>query len=135
MEIVSVSSIFAIVVIVVEILKLCFKKFVNFTNFIPLIASLLGAILGIIAYYCITSIIPVANVFHAIITGLMTGFSAVGSNQMILRFKELVEKNKQKKLENATKTEDLIIEQKPDEVQKVGDVLKVENIVENDIKK
>lgn len=95
MEMISVPSIMAIVGIIITLLKLAFKKYDNFANFVPLLSSLLGAILGIVAFYAVPAIMPTDNIFHAILFGLFSGMSATGSEQLIVQLKQYVATKKQ----------------------------------------
>lgn len=56
---------------------------------IPVWAALLGAILGIIAFYAIPDIIPADNIFTAILIGGASGLAATGTNQI---YKQLTKK-------------------------------------------
>ncbi|MCM1532848.1 MAG: phage holin family protein, partial [Ruminococcus flavefaciens] len=59
------------------------KENETFKRFIPLIAAALGAVLGVIAFYALPSIIPADNVFVALLIGIASGLTATGTNQII----------------------------------------------------
>ena len=50
---------------------------------VPAIAAGLGAVLGVVAFYAVPSIIPAANVVVAIVIGGASGLTATGANQII----------------------------------------------------
>ena len=58
----------------------------NLVRIIPVIAVALGVVLGIIAFYAVSGIMPADNVFTAIIIGGASGLAATGGNQI---FKQL----------------------------------------------
>lgn len=87
MEIICVPVIVAITYIVIE----AYKKWIangreKCLNFIPLIALILGGILGVAVFYIAPQIILVENVWLALVVGLCSGLSATGTNQI---FKQL----------------------------------------------
>ena len=87
MEIICVPVIVAITYIVIE----AYKKWIangreKWLNFIPLIALILGGILGVAVFYIAPQIILVENVWLAFVVGLCSGLSATGTNQI---FKQL----------------------------------------------
>ena len=90
MEMIGTTSIIALIVMIMSVLKSAFKKYSNFINFIPLISALLGATLGLIAFYAIPTIVPTDNLFHAIIYGLLNGLSTSGSVSLISNIKDFV---------------------------------------------
>jgi hypothetical protein len=87
MEIICVPAIVAIVYVVIELYK---KWLANgrekWLNFIPILALLLGGILGVAIFYIVPQIIIADNVWLALVVGLCSGLSAVGGNQI---FKQL----------------------------------------------
>ncbi len=60
----------------------------RFRKFIPLIAVLIGAILGASAFYIYPSVIPADNIFMAIIIGAASGGSATCANQVYKQMKK-----------------------------------------------
>ncbi len=102
-EIVSVPAIAAIVYIFMEIYRSLTKdKAGIWTNLIPLWAALLGAILGIVAFFAAPMIIPAENVIVAILVGMASGLSATGVNQI---WKQLTKAAEKKKTEEPKETD------------------------------
>jgi integral membrane sensor domain MASE1 len=58
---------------------------------IPIIAALLGAIIGVVTFYVYPSVLVADNIWQAIIMGGASGLTATGANQV---FKQL-QKNKE----------------------------------------
>ena len=83
LELISVPAIATIVYWVINIIKYAVQENEKFKRFIPLISAALGAILGLVAYYAVPSIIPAANVCVAILIGGASGLTATGTNQII----------------------------------------------------
>lgn len=87
MEIICVPVIVAIVYVVIE----AYKKWIangreKWLNFIPILALILGGILGVAVFYIAPHIILADNVWLALVVGLCSGLSATGTNQI---FKQL----------------------------------------------
>ena len=59
-------------------------------RFVPLISAALGAVLGVVAFFALPSIIPADNVCVAILVGGASGLTATGTNQII---KQLTKKD------------------------------------------
>lgn len=57
-------------------------------KFIPVICGALGAILGIVIFLTIPNFIPADNWAEAIATGIVSGLSATGINQIYKQLKE-----------------------------------------------
>ncbi len=83
LELISVPAIATIVYWVINIIKYAVKGNETFRRFIPLISAALGAVLGVIAFYAVPSIIPAANVCVAILIGGASGLTATGTHQVI----------------------------------------------------
>ena len=83
LELISVPAIATIVYCVMNIIKYAVQDNEKFKRFIPLISAALGAVLGLVAYYAVPSIIPAANVCVALLIGGASGLSATGTNQII----------------------------------------------------
>ena len=90
LELISVPAIATIVYWVMNIIKYAVQDNEKFKRFIPLISAALGAVLGLVAYYAVPSIIPAANVCVALLIGGASGLSATGTNQII---KQLTKKD------------------------------------------
>ena len=82
LELISVPAIATIVYWVINLIKSVVNN-EKFTRFIPLIATGLGVVFGVIAFFAIPSIIPAENIFVAIIIGGASGLTATGTNQVI----------------------------------------------------
>lgn len=80
LEIISVPVIVTIVYDMMELFKNAFGAD-RIGKFIPLLAVVLGAVLGFIAYYVYPAIIPAENVLTAILVGAASGWAATGANQ------------------------------------------------------
>jgi len=82
-NIVSVPVIATIVYWAVNLLKYTFNDSEKFKRFIPIISAILGAGLGILAYYIAPEIIIADNLLTALIISGASGLSATGTNQII----------------------------------------------------
>lgn len=87
MEIICVPAIVAVVYVVIELYK---KWLANgrekWLNFIPILALILGGVLGVAIFYIAPQIILADNVWLALVVGICSGLSATGTNQI---FKQL----------------------------------------------
>lgn len=81
MEIVSLPIIVSVVYGVIELLKLISKS-ESFNRVIPIIAAVLGVVLGIVIFYAVPSITFANNIVEAMIIGAVSGLSATGTNQI-----------------------------------------------------
>ncbi|MFA6595026.1 MAG: hypothetical protein WCT00_01780 [Bacilli bacterium] len=63
MELISIPSIATIVYWVINLLKYTFNNSEKFKRFIPLIATLLGIVFGVVCFFSLPEIIPADNVF------------------------------------------------------------------------
>ncbi|MFA6867013.1 MAG: phage holin family protein [Clostridia bacterium] len=115
LELVCVPTIAFIVYGAIEIGKKVTKQNVKFKQFIPVIAIVLGAILGIVSYYTTPSTIAAESALMAIIIGAVSGLTATGTNQI---FKQIIKHNEnnqtiigiglEKKEENIVEKEEAI---------------------------
>lgn len=80
---VSVPAIVAAVYWVVNLIKFTTKNNEKLLRFIPLIATGLGAIFGVICFFAVPNLLPASNVFVAIVLGGASGLTATGFNQAI----------------------------------------------------
>lgn len=82
----SVATIPFIVIVVYGIIELLKNAFFyeseKFRKFIPVYAALIGALIGVLTYWIAPEMIPAAKWYGAILTGLASGLSAVGVNQI-----------------------------------------------------
>lgn len=68
------------VYLLAEIFKAITKEKHN--KYIPIVCGTLGAILGIIIFFVAPELIPGKDVFCSLATGIISGFSATGINQV-----------------------------------------------------
>ena len=78
----------------------------KFKRFIPLIATGLGVICGVICYFALPEIIPADNIVVAIVLGGSSGLTSIGANQMSRQLFKKEESNDQKQEENPEKEKD-----------------------------
>ncbi len=90
LELISVPAIATIVYWVINIIKYAVQDNEKFKRFIPLISAGLGAVLGVVAFFALPSIISADNVCVAILVGGASGLTATGTNQII---KQLTKKD------------------------------------------
>lgn len=90
MEIICVPAIVSITYALIE----AYKKWIakgreKWLAFIPLIALVIGGILGVAIFYIAPQIIIASNVWWALVVGLCSGLSATGTNQIFKQLKKL----------------------------------------------
>ena len=83
LELVSVPAIAAVVYWVVNLIKYIVGENETFKRFIPLIATALGVVSGVVCFYALPSIIPATNLLVAIVIGGASGLTATGANQVL----------------------------------------------------
>lgn len=83
LELISVPAIVTVVYALIEIIKKCVGENEKFKRFIPLIATAIGVICGVVCFFALPSIIPASNVVVAIVIGGASGLTATGTNQII----------------------------------------------------
>lgn len=83
LNLISVPAIVAVVYWVINIIKHAVGENEKFKRCIPLIATALGIVCGIICFYALPSIIPAPNIVVAIVIGGASGLTATGTNQII----------------------------------------------------
>ena len=91
---------------VINIIKHAVGENEKFKRFIPLIATGLGVICGVICYFALPEIIPADNIVVAIVLGGSSGLTSIGANQMIRQLLKKEESNDQKQEENPEKEKD-----------------------------
>ena len=105
---ISVPAIAAAVYFVVKLIRYAASGNAKFERFVPLISAGLGIIFGVICFYAIPSCMPAENVVVAIVIGAASGFTAIGTDQMLKQFGKKTEtasendKQKQQADENAS---------------------------------
>ena len=58
----------------------------KFEKFVPLIAAALGVIFAVICFFALPKVTPADNVVIAIVIGAASGFTAIGTDQMMKQF-------------------------------------------------
>ena len=81
-EIATIPALAAIVYTIIDIVKTAMGGDEKFKRFIPLIACVLGAVCGVIAFYFVPGVMGTENLLVAIIIGAASGLSATGTNQV-----------------------------------------------------
>ena len=81
-EIATIPALAAIVYTLIDVTKTAIGGDEKFRRFIPLIALMLGAICGVVAFYCVPGVMETENLLVAIILGASSGLSATGTNQV-----------------------------------------------------
>ena len=81
-EITIIPALAAIVYTIIDITKTALGGDDKFGRFIPLIACTLGAVCGVVAFYCVPGVMETENLLVAIILGASSGLSATGTNQI-----------------------------------------------------
>lgn len=82
-EITTIPALAAIVYTIIDIVKTACGGDDKFKRFIPLIACALGAICGVVAFYCVPGVMETQNILVAIVLGAASGLSATGTNQAV----------------------------------------------------
>ena len=82
-DITTIPALAAIVYTVIDITKTAMGGDEKFKRFIPLIACILGAICGVVAFYFVPGVMGTQNLLVAIILGAASGLSATGTNQVV----------------------------------------------------
>ena len=82
-EIATIPALAAIVYTIIDIVKTAMGGDEKFKRFIPLIACILGAVCGVVAFYFVPGVFETENLLVAIILGASSGLSATGTNQAV----------------------------------------------------
>lgn len=89
LDIICVPAIVAVVFMLMEVYKKVIAKGKErYLTLIPVIAGVLGMILGVVFFYAFPSIMGTSNLAYAIILGLFSGLSATGCNQIFKQLKK-----------------------------------------------
>ena len=92
MDFVSVPTIVLFCYIVGEIYKVLFKNKEDTYKLIPVLVAIVGGVLGVLIYLTSPEMIfNVDNLWIALGIGIISGFSATGTNQVV---KQLIKKEK-----------------------------------------
>lgn len=89
MEIICVPAIVSITYALIEIYKKIVKGKEKWLKFIPLIAMIIGGILGVVIFFVLPQIIVANTWYIALIVGFASGLSSVGCNQTFKQLKKL----------------------------------------------
>ena len=81
-EITSIPALAAIVYTIIDIAKTALGGDERFKRFIPLVACVLGAGCGVVAFYCVPGVMETENLLVALVLGAASGLSATGANQI-----------------------------------------------------
>ena len=81
-EIAIIPALAAIVYTLIDVTKTALGGDEKFKRFIPLIAMVLGAVCGVVAFCCVPGVMETENLLVAIILGASSGLSATGTNQV-----------------------------------------------------
>lgn len=81
-EIATIPALAAIVYTIIDITKTAMGGDEKFRRFIPLVACVLGAACGVVAFYCVPGVMETENLLVAIVLGAASGLSATGTNQV-----------------------------------------------------
>ena len=92
LELISVPAIAAVVYWVVNLIKYIVGENETFKRFIPLLATALGVVCGVVCYYAVPTVIPATNLVMAIVIGGASGLTATGANQIIKQLTDKGEK-------------------------------------------
>ena len=82
-EITAIPALAAIVYTIIDIAKTAMGGDEKFKRFIPLIACVLGAVCGVVAFYFVPGVMDTQNLLVAIVLGAASGLSATGTNQAV----------------------------------------------------
>lgn len=82
-EVATIPALAAIVYTIIDITKTALGGDEKFRRFIPLISCLLGAVCGVVAFYCVPGVMDTQNLLVAIVLGAASGLSATGTNQAV----------------------------------------------------
>ena len=96
-EIATIPALAAIVYTIIDMAKTAMGGDEKFKRFIPLIACLLGAVCGVVAFYFVPGVMETENLLVAIVIGASSGLSATGTNQVV---KQLASDNAKEDTDN-----------------------------------
>lgn len=91
-EVTTIPALAAIVYTIIDIVKTTMGGDEKFKRFIPLIACTLGAVCGVVAFYCVPGTMGTENLLVAIVLGAASGLSATGTNQIAKQLTKTTDK-------------------------------------------
>lgn len=80
---ISIPAIVAAVYTIIDLAKTAVGESEKFKRFIPLIATGIGALIGVLLFYVEPDIIAAHNLLTAIVIGVASGLTATGTNQVV----------------------------------------------------
>lgn len=80
---ISIPAIVAAVYTIIDLAKTAVGESEKFKRFIPLIATGIGALIGVLLFYVEPDIIAAHNLLTAIVIGAASGLTATGTNQVV----------------------------------------------------
>ena len=90
MQIVCVPLIVSAVYGIIELYKMLVKNKKDiWLKFIPVIALVIGGLLGVALFFIAPQLIIAENVWFALIVGMASGLSATGTNQIFKQLKKV----------------------------------------------
>ena len=90
MQIVCVPLIVSAVYGIIELYKMLVKNKKDiWLKFIPVIALVIGGLLGVALFFIAPQLIVAENVWFALIVGMASGLSATGTNQIFKQLKKV----------------------------------------------
>lgn len=93
LELISVPAIAAVVYWLVNLIKYVVGDNETFKRWIPILATALGVVCGVVCYFAIPTIVPAENILVAIVIGGASGLTATGANQIIKQLGKEDDKN------------------------------------------
>ena len=93
-NITTIPALAAIVYTIIDITKTAMGGDEKFKRFIPLIACVLGAVCGVVAFYFVPDTMGTDNILVATILGAASGLSATGTNQVVKQLSSPISDNK-----------------------------------------
>jgi len=81
-DFVAVPIIVTVVYTLISLLKRETKGNEKVMSRLPIIAAVIGAVLGVIGFYAVPGIIPAENIFTALLIGIGSGLAATGTHQV-----------------------------------------------------
>ena len=100
-EATAIPALAAIVYTIIDITKTAMGGTEKFNRFIPLISCLLGAVCGMVSFYCVPGVLDTQNLLVAIVLGAASGLSATGTNQAVKQLTKPVVKKEDTEDESA----------------------------------
>lgn len=89
---ISVPAIAAAVYFIVKLINHAVGQNAKFERFVPLISAGMGAVFGVVCFYALPAVIPATNVVVAIVIGAASGFTAIGTDQMVKKLGKKADK-------------------------------------------